>query len=176
MSDNHGEGSGHAAGGETSHKTRAYERMLERLREPLEREWPGFQQRLHEVKEQAVHLGELTRQEAEEVTAYLRRDLEDAADYLRESRTQISDWLRLDLTYLEDRLTELLNSTVDQARTELKRWQESGELEREWHTGEVTAPGALYCRNCGQALHLHKTAHIPPCPKCHGTVFSRRET
>lgn len=163
---------------ETSHKTHAYERMLERLREPREGGepgWPDLQARLHHAKEQAVHLGELTRQEAEEVAAYVRRDLHDAAEYVRKSRTQISDWLRFDLAYLEDRLAQLFGSTVDEARAELKHWQSTGELVREWHTGEVAAPGTFYCQTCGQEIRLRQTAHLPPCPKCQGTVFGRPE-
>jgi isocitrate dehydrogenase len=40
-------------------------------------------------------------------------------------------------------------------------------------TGEVTSAGTLTCQKCEQKVHLKKTSHIPPCPKCHGALFQK---
>lgn len=40
-------------------------------------------------------------------------------------------------------------------------------------TGQVTSAGTLTCQNCQQSMHMMATGHIPPCPKCRATEFSK---
>ncbi|MGW8229347.1 MAG: zinc ribbon-containing protein, partial [Gammaproteobacteria bacterium] len=42
-----------------------------------------------------------------------------------------------------------------------------------YNTGEMTSAGTLTCQVCGQKIHLKETGHIPPCPKCNGTLFHK---
>jgi hypothetical protein len=156
----------------------AYNRMLEQVRhagEVAEQEVrPALAHLVDAAKEKAVDLGELTREEAEKVGAWVRRDIEDAADYLKSSEArELVDWLKFDIRLVEERLLELFTSVADQTRLELIRLKQAAERSSEFHTGEVTGIGALQCAGCGKVLHFHATGHIPPCPKCHGTRFVR---
>ncbi|HEC19668.1 MAG TPA: hypothetical protein ENI97_10040 [Gammaproteobacteria bacterium] len=156
---------------------KAYERMRERVHEFLQNTSgdivPTLQDALESAKEQAVHLGELTKDEAERVKDYLQRDLHDAAEYVEQQRGELADWLRFDVQLVEERIWDSLSKLVDQTTVELAQLRERANLLGEWHTGEITGPGTLVCTKCGEVLHFHKTGHIPPCPKCHGTVFKR---
>ena len=117
--------------------------------------------------------GELTREEAERIRDYLRRDTEEVARYLEETRQDFHDWFRFDLALVEQRFMQMFELMVDQTRTELQRLSDRAQGIEEWHTGEVAAPGALFCTSCGKEMHMHKSARVPPCPKCHATVFRR---
>ena len=156
----------------------AYNRMLERAREFLDQAGEGLKPKLQEAVEAAIEktseLGELTREEAEKIGEYLKRDLESAAGYLASDEAkELKDWLRMDLDLIEARILDALSLLVDPTEVELAMWAEQARL-AEWHTGEITGPGTLVCVNCGEELHFHKTGHIPPCPKCKGTVFRRK--
>jgi len=156
----------------------AYNRMLAQVRhagEQVDQEVrPALTHLLESAKEKAVELGELTREEAEKVGAWIRRDIEDAADYLKSSEAgELVDWLKFDIQLVEERLLELFTSVADQTRLELIRLKQAAERSSDYHTGEVTGIGALQCSNCGKRLHFHVTGHIPPCPQCHGTRFAR---
>ena len=62
------------------------------------------------------------------------------------------------------------------AETTRSRLDELAERARkvgEWHTGEITGVGILECKGCGEKLHFKTAGHIPPCPKCQGTVFRK---
>jgi hypothetical protein len=155
-----------------------YNRMLERVRSAIEgtekEARPLVSHVIGRAKEKAVELGELTREEAEKVGHYLRRDLEDAGEYLSSDRAEeFMDWLRLDVQLVEQRLLELMTSVADKTKVELIELQRQAERTPEYHTGEVAGIGTLVCASCGQPVHFHATGHVPPCPKCHGTVFVR---
>jgi len=156
----------------------AYERMLERTREFLSEAGedlkPKLQQALDAAVEKTAELGELTREEAEKVGDYLKRDLQSAGEYLASDETkELKDWLRMDLDLIEASILDALSLLVDPTNVELTLLAERARL-AEWHTGEITGPGTLVCTHCGEELHFHKTGHIPPCPKCRGTVFRRK--
>ena len=156
---------------------RAYERMLERVKSSLDHArqdtLPALNEQLEAAKEKAIELGEISREEAEKIGDYLRRDLHDAAGFLNATKRGLADWLRFDLILVEDRLIELFSTMVDQTRLELDRLAERAAQAHELHTGQITSPGTIHCTACRQELHFHGTAHIPPCPKCHGSVFER---
>lgn len=154
-----------------------YERMLERSKAVLEGARKETVPHLHEViehaREKAVDLGELTREEAERIGDYLRRDLEDAAHYLSYTGRGLADWLNFDLDLVEARLAELFSKMVDHTRLSLEQLAAEARRCEEVHTGEIVSPGTLRCVNCEKHLHFHGTGHVPPCAKCHGTVFRR---
>lgn len=155
-----------------------YNRMMERVRATLEKlgehTTPRLREAIEQAKDKAVELGELTREEAERVGEYLRRDIQSAANFMASREAQeLRDWLRIDVQLIEQSLLDMFLSVADQTKLDMLKFQEQLEEASEYHTGEVTGPGALACLNCGEILHFHKTSHIPPCPKCHGTVFTR---
>lgn len=149
----------------------AYNRMLERVRHG---DSDGtLHHAIDKAQETATELGELTREEAQRIGDYLRRDLHDAARFMEESGNQLADWLSFDLDVVEKGLLDLFSAAVDQSRVELNEWTLRGNLLGEWRTGEVTSMGTLECKSCGERLTFTATVHIPPCPRCCGTVFRR---
>jgi excinuclease UvrABC nuclease subunit len=161
------------------HHPSAYERMIQRAKEFLtgaEKEYtPKLQQALDEAKEKTAELGELSREEAEKVSDYLKRDLQDAGQYLASDEAQeLRDWLRFDTQLLEERALDALSLLVDQAKVDFQAFNEQAQ-NLPWKTGEVTGPGTLVCSECGEELHFKKAGHIPPCPKCAGTTYQRRQ-
>ncbi len=128
---------------------------------------------LKSAREKASELGELSREEAEKVSDYIKRDLEDAADYLNREGGELKDWLKFDLDVVEQRVGQIFSESVDRTREAIARFELEANKRGEWHSGEVTGIGTLECKACGEKLHFHKTGHIPPCPKCHGSRFRR---
>jgi hypothetical protein len=158
----------------------AYHRMMERVKarleefEQAEKEvLPKLQRSIEHAAEKAVELGELTREEAQLISGYLKRDLMDAGHYLARTGHDLGEWLRFDLELIEDRVLDLFRSAADQTRLEMLAFQQMLDWESHYHTGEITGPGTLQCEHCGKYLHFHSIAHIPPCPNCHATSFSR---
>ncbi|MGD9391091.1 MAG: zinc ribbon-containing protein [Thioalkalispiraceae bacterium] len=160
----------------------AYEATLEEVKhlwhEAEEHTLPTLKENMDKAMEKVSELGELSREEVETIGGYLKKDLEQAADFLEKSGTQVGDWLKFDLQFAEKKFADMFAEAVDKTRIELGTLQESIKENAEWHTGEITGIGILYCQNCGEALHFDKPGHIPPCPKCAKTVFKKqyRET
>jgi hypothetical protein len=46
--------------------------------------------------------------------------------------------------------------------------------ELEYHTGSVVGAGNFFCIQCDKQIRKVKTGPLPPCRRCHGTVFRRR--
>jgi hypothetical protein len=155
----------------------AYDRMLERVERTLgemgRETGPAVREAVQRAEETAIELGELTRDEAQKVGYWLRRDLQDAGDFLSETGKDLGGWMRFDVELMERSLAELFISVADRTTVELDRLALEAEAFGEWHSGEVTAPGTFECKSCGEQLALHKTAHLPPCPRCKGTTFRR---
>ncbi len=157
----------------------AYERLLESAIEDAKKIEDKTGPVLHELIDKARHklsdLGELTAEEIDQISEYLKRDLRDAANYIVETGEEFKTWLGFDLSLIGDRIRELFSQAADQTTIELKQLQ--GQAERAgYHTGEITGPGTLVCDKCGEELHFYKPGRIPPCPKCHATVFHRKST
>ncbi|HEY7496570.1 MAG TPA: hypothetical protein VIH59_36385 [Candidatus Tectomicrobia bacterium] len=49
-------------------------------------------------------------------------------------------------------------------------------LQRElaYHTGTVVGSGNFSCMQCDKEIRKYKPGPLPPCRRCHGTVFRRR--
>ncbi len=154
----------------------AYDRMLELVHDGVERlekdALPQLKERLAQAEEKMVELGELTREEADKLSLYLQRDLEDAGKYLADTGEEFRAWLRTDASLIETRMLDMLASVADQTSLQLRQWAERAR-QSPYKTGEVTGPGVLQCKSCGELIHFQKAGRIPPCPKCHATEFKR---
>lgn len=154
-----------------------YKRMLERVRDILEEAEeslrPGVHEAIERARERAVELGELTREEAQRISEYLRRDVEETAAHMSESREEFRDWLALDLTMMEQKVVQMLMSIADRTDVELAQLRERATESAFYHTGELAAPGTFQCTECGELIHLKRTGHLPPCPKCGGSRYKR---
>ncbi|MBF0255459.1 MAG: zinc ribbon-containing protein [Gammaproteobacteria bacterium] len=156
--------------------TAAYERMLGLVHEGVERfeqdTLPQLGERLDQAREKMVELGELSREEAQRLSDYLQRDIEDAGKYLADTGEEFRTWLKTDASLIEARFLHMLASVADQTSLQLKQWAERAR-QTPYKTGEITGPGVLACKTCGEQIHFHKAGRIPPCPKCHATEFNR---
>ena len=156
----------------------AYEQMLERVKdfttEARDEVAPKIQQGLDAAREKATEMGELSREEAEKIGGYLKRDVYDAAKYLTNEKTEdLKDWFRFDVQLIEERLAETFALLVDKTTLELQQLADRARAVGEWQAGEITGPGTLICKECGEKIQFHKTGHIPPCPKCSATIYRR---
>ena len=157
---------------------RAYDDMMTRVKtaieEAEEHTLPALQRYIHNARDTAVELGELTREEAEKVAAYLQRDLQDAGKHLAETGHELGDWLRFDIGLIEDRLLDVLSRVADHTQLEIRRFEQDLEEGPPYNAGEVTGPGTLVCDSCGETIRFHATGYIPNCPACGHTVYHRK--
>jgi len=155
----------------------AYDKMMERVSHLLDsaekQALPVLQKNIDKAKHQAIELKELTIEEAEKLGDYLRRDMHDAAENLQESGKDISSWFSFDIKLIEDRVLEMFAKVADKTSSELAQLAAQAKRSQEYHTGEITSIGTLACQDCDTLVHFKKTSRIPPCPKCHKTVFVR---
>jgi len=155
----------------------AYDRMLQRTEHTLAMAAAHSElvlsRALDMARDKALGLGELTREEADKVHDFVTRDLYAAGQHLAMEERDIADWLRLSLLAIEKELLNRFSGLAQTAKFELKHLEKARRRFDEWHTGEVTTIGTLRCRHCGEVIHFERTARIPPCPKCHTSVFER---
>lgn len=155
----------------------AYDKMMERINQLLDKAehqaLPVLQGNLDKAKEQAIELKEITSDEAEKIADFLRRDIHDAADYLKQSGKELSTWLHFDVELVEDRLLDVFSKVADKTSTNLAQLAAQAKQATEYHTGEITSIGSLICQHCETLMNFKKTGRIPPCPKCHKTIFVR---
>ena len=133
---------------------------------------PNLKQALEKAEQKTSELGELSREEIQKLSDYLQRDIHDAANALADNGKQLADWLEFDLDLAESKFGEWVAKVANPTTLELQLWKEQAK-QGEWHTGEITGAGTLVCDACGEQVHFEKSGHIPPCPKCKGTVFKK---
>ncbi|MFT4585887.1 MAG: nucleotide-binding universal stress UspA family protein [Gammaproteobacteria bacterium] len=158
----------------------AYEQMLERAVKDAHRNESKAERVLHELihdaRDKAVELGELTQHEAERLAKYLARDLSEATNYLAESGRELKDWLGFETSLLESEVIDLLLKAADDTTVDLILLNAAGQSRSKYLAGEITAPGTLICDGCGDKLRIRRTKEIPSCAACLGTSFHRRQT
>lgn len=153
---------------------RAYRHMLDKAREFLEAEKrPSLSEAIEHAREHTTEFGELTREEAEQVSRYVRRDLHDAGEYLTRTGRELREWAQIDLAMVEQGLLDMFLRAADRTRLEFEAFGRELKAGPPYRSGEMTGPGTLRCDHCGQLMHFHEPGHIPPCPKCHKTKFHR---
>jgi vacuolar-type H+-ATPase subunit H len=160
------------------HRLDLYHRMMERVKHSIEEAGekvrPRIEHALETAREKSIELGEATREEAEEIASYIRRDLAEIGEYLHESGEDIGTWFHMDLELIEANLLDLITSVADKTRVELAEIAARAQVANIYQTGEITGPGTLTCSECGEELHFQKAGHVPPCPRCHATTFTRK--
>ncbi len=156
----------------------AYDDMMVRVKTAIEEAGeaagPVLQRYIHNARDTAIELGELTREEADKIATYLERDVADAGRHLADTGHQLGDWLRFDIDLIEDRLLDALLLAADHTRLEIQQFEHDIQEGPAWNTGEVTGPGTLVCVSCGSIMRFHATGYIPNCPNCEHTVFHRK--
>jgi len=157
----------------------AYNQMMARVRDSIaaaeSNAIPTLQTSIDMAKKQAIHLGEITLEEAEEIGNYIKRDINDAAEYLMETSQEFSEWLMLDIDIIEQKVLELFLYVADKTRLELAQLAHPSCGISLYHAGEITGPGTLLCTECGHQVQFQTTGEIPPCPECNHRQFKRAD-
>ncbi|MFO7576489.1 MAG: hypothetical protein R6W66_02050 [Pelovirga sp.] len=148
-----------------------YGKILHRTEELLDSGRKSLDDALKKAAEELTAAGQFTREQTERTMNYVRRDLQHTSDHLKTARTSLKDAVAPQRVAAgaQSLFAKILSSAADQ----LSEWAEKAEHLIEFRTGEITSPGTLTCRNCGEELHMKRTAKIPPCPKCHQTLFRK---
>jgi zinc ribbon family protein len=111
-----------------NHLISAYNQMMKKMRDAFENTEPSdmsLQKALELAKHQAVHLGEVSAEEAHEIGEYIKRDINDAAEYMMETSSEFYDWLMLDIEIIERKVIDLFLSVADQTRIELEQFSQA---------------------------------------------------
>jgi hypothetical protein len=126
---------------------------------------------LEKAREQMTAVGEFSAEHGEVLKQYLARDLDQTisdAQKLGEEAKERFHPARLGAGALSS-LAAALEFTGNALHSLGVKTKEK----LTYRTGEVTTAGTLTCQACGQAVHLKQTGHVPPCPKCSGTLFNK---
>jgi len=145
-----------------------YEKLAERTAELLEEGRKTLDEALKKAKEELSKAGEFTSEQADRVAEWVRRDVREGAGKATEAVRKAVEPQRV-AAGAQSLLARILTGTADALSDLAKKAEQSVEFK----TGEVTSAGTLTCKDCGAEMHMKQTARIPPCPKCHKTVFRK---
>jgi len=154
-----------------------YESMYEHVADNLHKAKDKTETLVHELvddaRDKAKKIEQVTEEDAEKLASWLKRDLDEAINYLSETEYAFRDWLGFETELIKNELIQAMLDTADKTTLALLRMKENARKPAIYHTGEMAGFGTLICDECGEKLHFHKPARIPPCPKCHETSFHR---
>jgi ssDNA-binding Zn-finger/Zn-ribbon topoisomerase 1 len=148
-----------------------YARIVTRTEELMESGRKNLDEALKKASEDLTSAGDFTREQSERIAGYVKRDLGHAAEHVSKTTESIKGAVtpqRL-AAGAQSLFARILTTTSEQ----LSEWAQKAEGHLEFKTGEITSPGTLTCKNCQEELHMKRTARIPPCPKCHKTIFRK---
>ena len=126
---------------------------------------------LEKANGQLTALGEFSEEQGKVLKQYLARDLDQTiadAQHLGEEAKE-----RLNPSRLGAGALSSLATVLELTSNTLHSLSEKTIDRLTYSTGEMTSAGTLTCQACGQKVHLKETGHIPPCPKCNGTLFHK---
>lgn len=152
-----------------------YDRFAERSRELFEagqeKSKEAMDKSIEMAREQFAAAGEFSAEQGEAFKKYMRRDLAQTEADMRSLGQEAAERFhpaRLGAGAMSS-MARLLQATG----SALQNLSQKAEAVLHFNTGEITAAGTLTCTICGQAVQLKRSAHIPPCPRCHGTEFRK---
>ncbi len=141
-----------------------------------------MQSALDIAKFETVHLGQVSQEEAHEISEYIKRDINDAAEHMMEASAEFYDWLMLDIEVIERKVMELFLSVADHTRLELEKFTDNNShIEQQqrkqiplFSSGEIATPGTLICENCGKTRPYFTAIKIIDCKRCGHQRFIQR--
>lgn len=145
-----------------------YEKLAARTADLLDEGKKTFDEALKKAKEELAAAGDFSREHADRIGDYVRRDLMNSTRKAGESVKKAVAPQRL-AAGVQSAFARIVSSAAE-TLTELA---ERSEKSLEYRTGEVTSPGTLTCKECSAEIHMTKTTRIPPCSKCHKTLFRK---
>lgn len=152
-----------------------YDRFAERTRELFEASQEkgkdAMDKAIEMAREQFAAAGEFSAEQGEAFRKYMRRDLAQTEADMRtvgQEATERFNPARLGAGAFSS-MARLLQATGSALQSLSLKVEDA----LRFNTGEITAAGTLTCAKCGQKVQLKRSAHIPPCPSCHGTEFRK---
>lgn len=152
-----------------------YDRFAERTREIFEASQEkgkeAVDKSIEMAREQFAAAGEFSAEQGEAFKNYMRRDLAQTEADMRILGQEAAE--RFHPARLGAGAFSSMARLLQATGTALQNLSQKAETALHFNTGEITAAGTLTCTNCGQTVQLKRSAHIPPCPSCHGTEFRK---
>ncbi|MCF8197463.1 MAG: zinc ribbon-containing protein [Sulfuritalea sp.] len=152
-----------------------YDRFTERARELFdagqEKSKEAMEKAMESAREQLAAAEEFSAEQGEAFKKFMRRDLDQTAEEMRILGQEAKD--RLNPSRLGAGALSSMAKLLEVTGTALQNLSRKAEDALHFNTGEITAAGTLTCTKCGQKVQLKHSAHIPPCPSCHGTQFRK---
>lgn len=169
---------------------RLYDRLLARAEVLLEGGRNNLEDALRKASEELTSFGEYSREQADRVSAYIKRDVlhandkkenpaaglnEQAQSEAGDSTTSFSQTVRdaIDPKRVATGAQSFFSKVMISTATTLGEWGRKMEGHLEFRTGDVTSPGTLTCKNCGESIRVKQTTQIPSCPKCGHVSFRK---
>jgi len=148
-----------------------YEKLAARTAELLESGRRSLDEALKKAGDELTAAGEFSREQAEKIGGYVRRDLASLAGQAEKARDAVKK--AADPARVAAGAQSVLARILKGAAETLGELAARTEKQLEHRTGEVTSPGTLTCTSCGAEMRFTATVRIPPCPKCHQTLFRK---
>jgi len=126
---------------------------------------------LEKAHGQLTALGEFSEEQGKVLKQYLARDLDQTISDAQHLGGEAKE--RLNPSRLGAGALSSLATVLELTSNKLHSLSEKTKERLTYNTGEMTSAGTLTCQACGQKVHLKETGHIPPCPKCNGTLFHK---
>jgi len=126
---------------------------------------------LEKARVQLTVLGDISAERGEELKKYLGRDLDQTIADAHKLGEEAKE--RLHPSRLGAGALASLATALELTSNALHAWSEKATQSLTYRTGEITTAGTLTCQACGQKVQLKQTGHVPPCPKCSGTLFNK---
>ncbi len=148
-----------------------YEKIISRTEELLVSGRKNLDEALKKAGDELSSAGNFTRERAEKVSAFVKRDIQHTFDGAGKGKDSVKQ--AVDPKRVAAGAQSIFSRILSNAAETLTDWAKKTEQQLEYKTGEITSPGTLTCKECGEEIQMKKTAKIPPCPKCHHTVYRK---
>ena len=145
-----------------------YEKLASRTADLLEEGKKTFDEALKKAKEEISAAENYSKEKVDKLGSYVQRDLKENANKATDAIRKAVEPQRL-AAGAQSAFSRILTTTAET----LTGLAERSEKMLEYKTGEITSPGTLTCKGCEAEMHMSKTTRIPPCPKCHKTIFRK---
>jgi glutamyl/glutaminyl-tRNA synthetase len=148
-----------------------YEKFIARTEEILDSGKKNLDEALKKAGDELTSAGSFTREQSEKISAFVKRDIQHAVDNAGKASQSLK--ASVDPKRVAAGAQSLFSRILSSTAETLSDWAKKSEQQLEFKTGEITSPGSLTCKNCTEQIHMKKTARIPPCPRCHQTLFRK---
>lgn len=149
----------------------AYEKIVNRTEELLGDGRKNLDEALKKAGDELSSAGNFTKEQVEKVSKYIKHDIQHTFAGAEKGAQPIKEAVnpKRIVVGAQSLFSKILLSTAET----LSDWAEKSEHLLEYKTGEITSPGTLTCKKCSEQIHIKKTGRIPPCPKCHHTMYRK---